>query len=62
MKRLTLEELKAQKSAVVELDAIKGGNAENCHLEANAGFWDTVGHMIKENTRAFEAWCSSCLN
>jgi hypothetical protein len=32
MKRLSLEELKAQRgNAIGELEAIKGGNADECH-------------------------------
>jgi hypothetical protein len=31
MNRLSLEELKAQKNVVANLDAIKGGNLNACH-------------------------------
>ena len=47
--RLTLAELKAQKSVVVKIEAIKGGNSSDCHLDSNAGFWDTVYWVVKTN-------------
>jgi hypothetical protein len=31
MKRLSLEELKAQKNVVAQLEAVKGGNVACCH-------------------------------
>ena len=31
MKRLTLDELKAQKNVVAKLEAIKGGDDTSCH-------------------------------
>jgi hypothetical protein len=38
MKRLSLEELKAQKGNVVtRLEAIKGGNADDCHYPDGQG-------------------------
>ena len=50
MKRLTLEELKAKKNETVNLETIKGGNANGCHVEP--GFWETIGWMIKMNYEA----------
>ncbi len=36
MKRLSLEELKTQNSKlIVNLDAIKGGDADGCHVESS---------------------------
>lgn len=32
MKRLSLEELKANKNVVANLESIKGGNTDNCHV------------------------------
>ena len=50
--RLTLAELKAQKSVIVKIETIKGGNASDCHLGEHAGFWETIGWMIKMNYEA----------
>jgi hypothetical protein len=59
MKRLTLEELKTQKSVDLKLDAIKGGNADSCHVESQPGFWDSVtsllDSMISSNRRVWDA-------
>ncbi len=33
MKRLSLEELKASKNVVANLESIKGGNTDSCHRE-----------------------------
>jgi hypothetical protein len=61
MKRLTLEELKAQKSVAVKLEAIKGGLADGCHVEEKPepSLWDSVtsllDSMISSNRRVWDA-------
>jgi hypothetical protein len=51
MKRLTLEELKAHKSVVINLDAIKGaGGCEGCHCESDKvkDAWDRPSVPIRK--------------
>lgn len=46
MKRLSLAELKAQKMSTLNLEAIKGGNAESCHTITPQEIKDaTIGHF-----------------
>ena len=53
MKRLTLEELKAKKNETVNLETIKGGNANGCHVEP--GFWETLYMMYQLNREVWHA-------